>query len=206
MEKKFLSIHPGTNISPASCLFIFPVAVGSSFTPSLHPPSLLCLRTSQPDNVTSHCPPWVWRTVGNPAHMLRPWSCAYALCLTPNNPHTNTHSPTVTPARSTTCPGLCCLFTSQGSSCLGTLGSSPAFHIQVQDHEAGANSWRCAEGAWRLPQQMNHHGLIFNSRLLLPSSISPSSPSLHTAFLLIHPSLQPPVLQVSWHMFNRPIL
>lgn len=83
-----------------------------------------------------------------------------------------------------TCPGLCCLSSSQRSSCLGTLGSSPAFHIQVQHHEAEANSWRCAEGAWRLPQQMNHHGLIFNSRLLLPSSISPSSPLFHTAFFL----------------------
>lgn len=79
-------------------------------------------------------------------------------------------------ARPTTCPGLHCLSPSQGSSCLGTLGSSPAFHIQVQGQETGANSWRYAEGAWRLPQQMNHHGLIFNSRLLLPSSISSPPP------------------------------
>lgn len=108
--------------------------------------------------------------------------------------HTNTHSHTVIPARSTTCPGLHRLSASQGNSCLGTLGSSPAFHIQVQGQETGANSWRCAEGAWRLPQQMNHHGLIFNSRLLLPSSISLSSPSIHTIFLLslsITPSPSP---------------
>ncbi|KAI9533498.1 hypothetical protein NQZ68_022628 [Dissostichus eleginoides] len=43
----------------------------------------------------------------------------------------------------TTCPGLSCLSPSQGSSCLGTLGRDPAFHIQGQ--QTGANSWRYAE-------------------------------------------------------------
>lgn len=104
--------------------------------------------------------------------------------------HTHTHS-LIIRARSTTCLGLYCLCPSQGSSCLG---SSPAIHIQFQGQETGANSWRYAEGVWRLPQQMNHHGLIFNSRLLLPSSISRCPPSHLTTFLLppsISPSLNP---------------
>lgn len=87
-------------------------------------------------------------------------------------------------ARLTTCPGLPSYSPCQRVSCLGTPGRSPAFHIQVRGQETGANSWRCAEGAWRLPQQMNHHRLIFNSRLLLPSSISASFLFLYTTFSL----------------------
>ncbi|TWW78394.1 hypothetical protein D4764_11G0005150 [Takifugu flavidus] len=94
-------------------------------------------------------------------------------------------------ARFSTCPGLCNFSSSQGSWCQGTLGSSPAFHIQVQGQETGANSWRCAEGAWRLPQQMNHHGLIFNSRLLLPSSISLPPSSFHLSLSVLSPSEHP---------------
>lgn len=121
--------------------------------------------------------------------------------------HAHTHSPIIR-ARSTTCPGLPCLSPSQGCSWLGTLGSSPGFHIQVQGQEAGANSWRCAEGAWRLLQQMNHHGLIFNSRFLLPSSISPSSPSHLTTFLL-PPSISPspsPAGKLAWAQHSYTII
>lgn len=121
--------------------------------------------------------------------------------------HAHTHSPIIR-ARSTTCPGLPCLSPSQGCSWLGTLGSSPGFHIQVQGQEAGANSWWCAEGAWRLLQQMNHHGLIFNSRFLLPSSISPSSPSHLTTFLL-PPSISPspsPAGKLAWAQHSYTII
>lgn len=102
-------------------------------------------------------------------------------------------------ARLTTCPGPPSCSSSQRFSCLGTLGSSPGFHIQGQGQQTGANSWRCAEGAWRLPLQMNHHRLIFNFRLLLPSSISASFCPVHTLFSLsLFPSVQPKVLQVCW--------
>ncbi|KAG7512008.1 hypothetical protein JOB18_016962 [Solea senegalensis] len=87
---------------------------------------------------------------------------------------------------------------SQGSSCLGTLGSHSALHIQVQGQETEANSWLCAGGAWRSLQQMNHHGLIFNSRLLLPSSISASSSSLHTT-LPLPLSITPPPPDLQGH-------
>ncbi|KAJ4949598.1 hypothetical protein JOQ06_021108, partial [Pogonophryne albipinna] len=60
----------------------------------------------------------------------------------------------------TTCPGLSCLSPSQGSSCLGTLGRDPAFHIQGQ--QTGANSWRVSPPSPSLPT------------FLLPPSITPS--------------------------------
>lgn len=99
----------------------------------------------------------------------------------------------------TTCPGLACLSSSQGGSCPDTPVSHPTlpqpFTSRSGARRRGANSWRCAEGAWRLPQQMNHRRLIFNSRLLLPSSISASSscftPSPPLSLSIHHCILQP---------------
>ena len=154
------------------------------FLSSTHPSILdLCNSTTSPQLTTQQCQTSLstlcvtdftfvqYNMYSTPYHML-----------TNTYTHTHTHTQTVIPARPTTCPGLRCFSPSQRGSCLGTLGSSPAFHIQVQGQETRANSWRCAEGAWRLPQQMNHHRLIFNSRLLLPSSISASFLPLHTTF------------------------